>query len=226
MDLKKIKQFCLLDRDSLFNTKHLENFSNRLGNKDKDPFIGYFGKEYEKQKIKVMFLARSNAESSKSHKTLDENINSAFQTFKNSNINLEINYRNYANRYVEAMPKWMIYKTFVQYFLNKSELDIHKISYANAVPFRYKGKPLIPVFEIAYRNFTNELISILQPNIIIPLGTDDHLLVRRFCNHKTIKNITISEGIRRTNGDFYLDELGRELLEHSLMQYQSLKENL
>ena len=30
---------------------------------ENDPFIGYFGKKYESQKVKVMFLGRSNAES-------------------------------------------------------------------------------------------------------------------------------------------------------------------
>ena len=122
-----MQHFSCLNRDNLFTPHQLQRFSNRLGDKDKDPFIGYFGREYEKQQIKVMFLGRSNAESAQSHNTFDININSSFLEFKNAKKDLESKYRNYAGRYVEAMPHWKIYQNFVRYFLDNSGLDLHII---------------------------------------------------------------------------------------------------
>ena len=57
MDYERLHKLCFLDRDHLFgrtinNVYLLDRFSNRLGDVDKDPFIGYFGNEYELQKKK------------------------------------------------------------------------------------------------------------------------------------------------------------------------------
>ena len=120
------------------------------------------------------------------------------------------------------MPRWKIYQNFVRYFLENTNLDLDQISYANAVPFRYKGKPLISVFEIAYNNFTENLINIYKPHLIVPLGTNDEALIKRFCNKKTIKDIVISNGIRRTNGDNYRDEIGEKMLDEAITQYSKL----
>ena len=58
IDYERLHKLCFLDRDHLFgrtinNVYLLDRFSNRLGDVDKDPFIGYFGNEYELQKKKV-----------------------------------------------------------------------------------------------------------------------------------------------------------------------------
>ena len=219
IDIHEIHNLCFLDRKELFTPFQLQKFSNRRIF-DNDPFIGYFGRKYESQKVRVMFLGRSNAESSKSHETLDTNINNAFKIFKKSNLKKD--YRNYADKYVEAMPRWKIYQNFVRYFLENTNLDLDQISYANAVPLRYKGKPLISVFELAYNNFTENLINIYKPHLIVPLGTNDEALIKRFCNKKTIKDIVISNGIRRTNGDNYRDEIGEKMLDEAITQYSKL----
>ena len=221
INIKEIHKLCFLSRDELFTPFQLTKFSNRR-DFENDPFIGYFGKKYESQKVKVMFLGRSNAESAEGHKLLDTNINIAFQFFKNSHLNLRENYRNYADKYVQAMPHWKIYQNFVKYFLDNTCLDLDRVSYANAVPFRYKGKPLVSIFEAAYNNFADNLINLYQPNLIIPLGTDDDKLIKRFCNNETIKNIKIVDGIRRTNGDNYRDEIGETLLDDAISIFKKL----
>ena len=216
ININEIHKLSFLDRKELFTSFQLQKFSDRRIF-DNDPFIGYFGKKYESQKVRVMFLGRSNAESSKSHEILDTNINDAFKVFKKSKLKKD--YRNYADKYVEAMPYWKIYQNFVKYFLDKTNLDLDQISYVNAVPFRYKGKPRVPVFEIAYNNFTENLINLYKPHQIVPLGTGDEMLIKRFCNKKTIKDIAISDGIRRTNGDNYRDEIGEKMLDEAVSQY-------
>ena len=45
------------------------------------------------------------------------------------------------------------------------------------------------------------------------------MLIKRFCNKKTIKDIAISDGIRRTNGDNYRDEIGEKMLDEAVSQY-------
>ena len=158
----------------------LDRFSNRLGDVDKDPFIGYFGNEYELQKKKVMFLGRSNAESAAWGQDDDRQINKALRIFRDCADDHAEYYRNYADEYVQAMDKWSIYQNFVKYFLDNTNLDIHKVAYANIVPFRYKKRPTTGAFEIAFENFTNEIISIFKPDIIIPLGINDERLLKRF----------------------------------------------
>jgi hypothetical protein len=219
INIEEIHKFCFLDRKELFSTFQLQKFSNRR-DYDNDPFIGYFGKKYESENLKVMFLGRSNAESSESHKTLDTNINKAFKVFKETKLKKD--YRNYADKYVLAMPNWKIYQNFVKYFLDNTDLDLDQIAYANAVPFRYQGKPLVSVFENAYHNFTDNLINVYKPHLIVPLGTGDEILIKRFCNKKTIKDICISSGIRRTNGDNYRDVIGEEMLDEAVSQFKKL----
>ena len=113
ININEIHKLCFLDRKELFTSFQLQKFSDRRIF-DNDPFIGYFGKKYESQKVRVMFLGRSNAESSKSHEILDTNINDAFKVFKKSKLKKD--YRNYADKYVEAIPHWKIYQNFVKYF--------------------------------------------------------------------------------------------------------------
>ena len=71
--------------------------------------------------------------------------------------------------------------------LDKTNLDLDQISYADAVPFRYKGKPQVPVFEIAYNNFTENLINLYKPHQIVPLGTGDEMLIKGFAIKKQLK---------------------------------------
>ena len=63
ININEIHKLCFLDRKELFTSFQLQKFSDRRIF-DNDPFIGYFGKKYEFQKVRVMFLGRSNAESS------------------------------------------------------------------------------------------------------------------------------------------------------------------
>ena len=48
------------------------------------------------------------------------------------------------------------------------------------------------------------------------------MLIKRFCNKKTIKDICISSGIRRTNGDNYRDDIGEEMLDEAVSQFKKL----
>ena len=144
-------------------------------------------------------------------------INSAIANFKTPPLKSKI-----AKKLVSSFKDLDLFEKEVKYFLDKTNLDLDQISYANAVPFRYKGKPLISVFEIAYNNFTENLINIYKPHLIVPLGTNDEALIKRFCNKKTIKDIVISNGIRRTNGDNYRDEIGEKMLDEAITQYSKL----
>ena len=222
---ERLHKLCFLDRDHLFgrtinNVYLLDKFSNRLGDVDKDPFIGYFGNEYELQKKRVMFLGRSNAESASWGQDDDRQINKAFRIFRNSVNDHAKLYRNYADEYLQAMPKWNIYQNFVKYFLDNANLDIHKVAYANSVPFRYKGGPSIGAFEIAFENFTSELISIFKPDIIVPLGIhDDERLLQRFLPAEQLESIKICKGIKRTNGDNFRCSQGEELLDEAIEEF-------
>ena len=48
--------------------------------------------------------------------------------------------------------------------------DIKNIAYINIVPYRYKGAPTKSIYKIAWDNFTNKLLNIINPDLIIPLG--------------------------------------------------------
>ena len=81
---------------------------------------------------------------------------------------------------VYLLPEDLLFEADdIKYFLDNANLDIHKVAYANSVPFRYKGKPTAGAFKIAFENFTNEIISIFKPDIIIPLGINDEYLLTR-----------------------------------------------
>ena len=50
------------------------------------------------------------------------------------------------------------------------------------------------------------------------------MLIKRFCDKKTIEDIVISDGIRRTNGDNYRDQIGEKMLNEAISQYNKFNE--
>ena len=82
----------------------------------------------------------------------------------------------------------------------KTNKDIDNISYINIVPYRYIGRPIKIIYKIAWENYTNKLLAVLSPDIIIPLGK--HLEDEVKKNYQG--NSLVVDGITRTNGDNYL----------------------
>ena len=58
---ESLHDFCFLERDKIFDvtpyrTHLLKGFSNRLGEVDKDPFIGFVGENYFRAKKNVLIV--------------------------------------------------------------------------------------------------------------------------------------------------------------------------
>ena len=118
MNYEALHELAFLKRDDVLKNHtrvNFEKFSNRLGEIEQDPFIGFIGEAFENEEVKVLFLGKSNAESAPEHHEIDKQINSALQTFKNS----QNSYRTYANKYLNAMPRWNIMR-FVTEFRNQT----------------------------------------------------------------------------------------------------------
>lgn len=227
INYERIHKLCFLNREDLYKDKQgiaYKKFSTRLREIDKNPFIGFVGRKYSETKIKVLFLGKSNAESASWGQDKDIQINEYFIRFKNSEDNLESNYRAYANQYSDkstgAFSTWNINR-YPVYFRNKTRLDVEEIAYANIVPFRYKGAPNQKAYEIAFENFTNEFISIIEPNQIIPLGSNlDFNVVTKYLDVDL--NIKISNGIFRVRGDTKISEEGKQTLDVAIKDYEDL----
>ena len=228
---KSLHKFCFLVRDEIYDvtpyrTHLLTGFSNRLGEAEKDPFIGFVGENYFQSKKKVLIMGRSNAQSSYDHYHLDMKINESFKIFKSADSNYEFFYRKYADSYVDAMPAWRIYKNLISYFLRKANLDLNDICYVNSVPFRYgdgkRTSPTIGHYEVSYKVFTNKFISLIRPNQIIPLGINDDKNILDRCLDIDFE-CTISRGVERTNGDHYLCEQGKRDIEDAYVDFNNLQ---
>ena len=228
IDYKKLHELCFLERDKIYKineSNHFENFSTRLGDLENDPFIGFVGNKYESAKVKVLFLGKSNAESAIKLQNKDKLINRNFKEFKNCKKDFSLRYRGYANQYSDnisgAFWDWGITR-FPDYFRSKVGLDIEEIAYANIVPFRYKKAPNTKVYKIAFKMFTNKLISIIAPNQIIPLGSNlDSNIINKFIDDAHIP-LKISKGISTEGRDKRIALEGYRTLDLAINDYREL----
>lgn len=221
MNYDSLQKLSYLKRDITYKNKpgiRMDKFSNRLGSIEQDPFIGFVGKDFEQTQTKVLFLGKSNAESKSEHQAIDRQINQALLCFKSSEKNKEIFYRQYANRYLEAMPRWNISR-FVNEFRNLTKLSLHQIAYANIVPYRYIGAPNNAAYKIAFENFTNQFIEITKPDLIVPLGANlEEIIIR---NLITDRNIYVTKGINREGRDKRIAEVGWQTILNAVEDYEN-----
>ena len=208
MDYKSLQQLLFLDREELFNNQpnvDFKKFSNKLGYREKTPFIGFIGSSYEVEPIRVLILGKANAASKDEEDfEIDSEIYEKAQVFKNASMNYKENYRNYANVFSQRAFKsnnWSICK-YQNGFLNATPLSTESIAYANILPFRYDGDPNKTsngAYAIAFRNFTNKFIDAVKPHVIIPLGAklDKEISKHIDPSHECI----ITSGISRTIAD-------------------------
>ena len=127
---------------------------------------------------------------------MDEN----FLNFKNAKLsNMSKYFWEYQEELKNHISNWPVFK-IPQYLNSKTNKDINNISYLNIVPYRYIGRPIKIIYKIAWENYTNKLLAILSPDIIIPLGK--HLEDEVKKNYQG--NSLVVNGITRTNGDNYL----------------------
>ena len=232
INYKKLHNFCFLDKQKLFNKtppRHqsslLEGFSKRLKEIENDPFIGYIGKRYQDSKIKVLMMGKSNAESN--NPPSDKRINESFKYFKKAENDFDLFYKRYSDTYTEEMKNWNIYSKVVHPFLIKTGLTIEDIAYVNAVPFRYVGQPKKAHYHEIFPEFTNKFITIVKPDLLIPLGRDKGVfngdLIKR--NYLAIDfELEIHSGITRTSGDSYLPPRGEDDLDEAVLDYNCLNQ--
>ncbi len=228
INYKELHELCFLERDELYKinkSNYLINFSTRLGDLENDPFIGFVGSMYENAKVKVLFLGKSNAESAIKLHDKDKLINNSFKKFKNCDRDFSLNYRDYAKQYSDkisgAFWDWGITR-FPNYFRDEIGLDIEEIAYANIVPYRYKKAPNTEVYRIAFKMFTNKLISIIAPNQIIPLGANlDSNIINKFINDIQMP-LKISKGISREGRDKRIAIEGYRTLDLAINDYRKL----
>ena len=220
MNYEKLHELAFLKRDEILKNHtriNFEKFSNLLGEIEQDPFIGFVGEDFENEEVKVLFLGKSNAPSTLEHHEIDRQINSALQTFKNS----QNNYRAYANKYLEAMPRWNIMR-FVNAFRNQTHLKLNQIAYANIVPWRYYDSPNDPTYELGFKYFTNQFIEAIEPNLIIPLGANLKSVIKKYLYAEN--EIHIANGINRKGRDRRIDqEVGWQTILEAVDYYQFLK---
>ena len=221
MNYETLHELAFLKRDDILKNQqgiNFKKFSNRLGEIEQDPFIGFVGKDYENEEVRVLFLGKSNAESSPDHHEIDKRINSALNIFKDSNDN----YRSYANKYLEAMPRWNIMR-FVTEFRNQTGLKLNEIAYANIVPWRYIGSPNNATYELGFKYFTNQFIEAIEPNLIIPLGSNLEKVIGKYMYAEN--EIYIANGINRTGRDKRIAEIGWQTIKDAIDDYVVIKDD-
>jgi hypothetical protein len=226
IDYKKLHQFTSLNRrifdipyQSNGETKnYLDRFSNRLGEKEDAPFIGYIGERYLQQRVKVVFVGKAGGESSNNDNVVDDSLYETFLEFKNTRHH-ESGYSNYSKEYKKALENWKI-SIYIKEFLFHTELNLEDISYFNVVPFRYKGSPLKSVLKIAFHNYASDFLNLVQADMIVPLGTNIPIYDLWNSGYKPWK---IFSGISRTNGDTWIDERGRKCLSLCIDDYTHQK---
>lgn len=197
--LARMHRISQLRRDDLFDPKAEFNFSNKLGDVEQDPFIGYVGRNYFEASVKLCFIGRSNAESNKFQQQ-DREINSKLVAFRNASVSRrKTAYEDYRLCYERIIPEWKIGR-YPKYLLEKLKMSFLDITYVNIVPFRYVKQPSQKVYSISFENFTSKFLDIVSPDIIIPLGKNLDNTIKRYCSFPE----KVVSGITRTNGDSYI----------------------
>lgn len=166
---------------------------------ENNPFLGYVGERYFFSKTKICFVGKAGGESR--HLTAaDMRMNEKFVAFKKSAHNdREETFYAYQRVVCAHIQTWNVYK-IPEYLNGLIGQDIYDIAYLNILPFRYIGEPPKSVFKVAWCNFTNKALHILEPDYIVPLGKRLHEEIR--ANYSGDAEVT--DGITRTNGDNYL----------------------
>ena len=192
----KMHQLSLLKRDALFDPKAGYKFSNKLGDVEQDPFIGFVGKNYFKSKLKVCFLGKANAETK--DRQDDLLINESLLAFRRAKKKLRPQaYEKYHERYTNIIPSWNIYR-YPKQFLDSLGWKLTDIAFANIVPFRYQPEEIPKkVFKISFRHYTNTFLATTAPDVIIPLGKYLHETIEK---HYSV-SATVLKGVERVQQD-------------------------
>ena len=196
--INQLYKLSFTNRGELYSS-FMDKFSTNLGEMENNPFIGYVGKEYIKSNNKLCFVAKAGGESR--YLTQDDKImNDYFFKFRNSTNEDKIRkFWSYQNVIKNHIQNWNVFR-IPTYLNSKIGQSIDHIAYINIVPFRYKGAPTKKIKKIAWENFTNKLLSALNPDIIIPLGKNLYSdILENYSGNSQVTN-----GVRRTNGDHYL----------------------
>ena len=205
--INRLQELSFTNRHELYSN-FMDKFSTNLGEIENNPFIGYMGKEYLKSKNKLCFVAKAGGESR--FLTHDDKVmNDCFEVFRNSTTKERINsFWSYQGVIKNHIQNWNVFR-IPAYLNSKIGQNIDYISYINIVPFRYKGAPTKTVYKIAWDNFTNNLLSILNPDLIIPLGKNLHSEILQ----NYLGDAEVTNGITRTNGDNYLHNEAMEQMD-------------
>ena len=116
------------------------------------------------------------------------------------------------------MPRWNISR-FVNEFRNLTKLSLHQIAYANIVPYRYIGAPNNAAYKIAFKNFTNQFIEIIKPDLIVPLGANlEEIIIK---NLITDRKIYVTKGINREGRDKRIAEVGWQTILNAVEDYEN-----
>ena len=191
----KMHQLSLLKRDALFDPKAGYKFSDKLGDVEQDPFIGFVGKNYFESKLRVCFLGKANAETK--NPQYDLRINKSLLAFRSAQEKSRSNlYSKYCELYKDIIPTWNIYR-YPKQFLESLGWRLNDITYANVVPFRYKGDPTKKVYETSFQYFTGTFLEAISPDIIIPLGEYLHETIEK---HSSV-SATVLKGVERVQQD-------------------------
>jgi len=187
----------------------LGKFSSNLSEIESNPFLGYVGKFYFDEQIRICFIGKSGAES-RTVQSADLEMNEKFEKFRDSKYSERENaFDAYQNTICSHIEKWKVFKIPELLMEKTCTKNIHNISYVNIVPFRYKGAPSKTVYKIAWENFTQHFLQAIKPHFIIPLGKGFDKIITEYYSG----NASVESGIRRTNGDTYIHEEAKKQID-------------
>jgi hypothetical protein len=81
----------------------------------------------------------------------------------------------------EIMPTWKVYKVFVEPVLRYSCKEFSSVAYLNLLKWRTKeSNGLRTLYKLSWEDHTKAQIGLLQPSMVIAIGTDAGKAFRRF----------------------------------------------
>lgn len=81
----------------------------------------------------------------------------------------------------EIMPRWKIFKVFVEPVLSYSRNDFSSVAYLNLLKWRTrKSSGLRTLYKLSWENHTRQQVELLQPRTVVAIGTDAGSAFRRF----------------------------------------------
>ena len=215
--INKLHILSFLNKNEIYKN-YLDKFSSNLGEVENNPFLGFIGKDYFDTSIKICFVAKAGGES-RFLTSNDMYMNEKFIMFRNATEHIRlVSFYEYQEVVKNHIQDWNVFR-IPKYLNSKINQNIDNISYVNIVPFRYKGGPTKSVYKIAWDNFTNNYLKIINPDYIIPLGKNlGEEVVKNYLGSAIVTN-----GITRTNGDNYLH---KEAIEQMNIIANRIKPNL